>query len=416
MSHNVTVFDRFFISATLLVMEIKCAHTELVDTQTLVANPRNPNKHSDAQIKLLAKILKYQGWRSPIVVSKRSGFIVKGHGRLAAARLNGWSAVPVDRQDYINEADEWADMIADNEIARLAEADHAMIRELAIEMPEGFDLDLLGIPDLDLGVTVELGCDEDAIPEIVETKSKLGDLYVLGNHRLLCGDSTNIQHVDKLMNGEKADMVFTDPPYGIDEETDRAFASRSRKAKGNTFNKIIGDESIDTALAGFSISDSLSPIVCYWGGNYYAHKLPPSPCWLVWDKRVEENQRDMNSDCELAYVKHPTKESVRIFRHLWKGMIKGSEHDSGRVHPTQKPIALAEWCIDELAKESMTVLDLFGGSGSTLIACEKTQRKCFMMELDPHYCDVIVARWEKYTGRKAILDAGSSDKRDILPA
>lgn len=128
-------------------MEIKCAHTELIDIQVLIPNPRNPNKHSDQQIKLLAKIMKHQGWRSPIIVSKKSGFIVKGHGRLAAAKLNGWGVVPVDRQDYMNEADEWADMIADNEIARLAEADHDMIKALALDLPKEFDLDLLGIPD-----------------------------------------------------------------------------------------------------------------------------------------------------------------------------------------------------------------------------------------------------------------------------
>lgn len=231
----------------------------------------------------------------------------------------------------------------------------------------------------------------------------VGKLTLKYSHRLLCGDSTSITDVERLMDGEKADMVYTDPPYGINEETNRAFASPTRKWSGNSLPKIIGDESIETAVDAFSICDSLAPIICYWGGNYYAHKLPPSPTWIVWDKRTEEKQRDSRSDCELAYVKHPSKKSVRIFRHLWKGLFKDSENGAKLVHPTQKPIALAEFCIDELALNSKTILDLFGGSGSTLIACEKLKRKCYMMELEPRYCDVICKRYEAYTGKKAVL-------------
>lgn len=131
-------------------MEIKCSHTDVLDTDLLVPNPRNPNKHPEEQIKLLAKIMAHQGWRSPIVVSRRSGYVVKGHGRLEAAKLNGWDKCPVDKQDYVNEADEWADMIADNKIAELAESDMKMIQELAQEIPQPFDLDLLGIPNFQL--------------------------------------------------------------------------------------------------------------------------------------------------------------------------------------------------------------------------------------------------------------------------
>jgi DNA modification methylase len=129
--------------------------------------------------------------------------------------------------------------------------------------------------------------------------------------------------------------------------------------------------------------------------------LPQSNNWFVWDKRVDEKQKDTQSDCELAWVKSKWS-SVRIFRHLWKGMIKASERGQHRVHPTQKPVALAEWSFDYF-KEVNTVLDLFGGSGSTLIACEKTKRTCYMMEFEPHYCDVIVKRWEDFTGKKAVL-------------
>jgi len=245
--------------------------------------------------------------------------------------------------------------------------------------------------------------DEDELPDVREPRVKANQIWQLGDHRLMCANATSKAAVDRLLDGAVPDMIYTDPPYGIDEETDRSFAAPSRKAKGNSFAKIIGDKSIDTAVNAWAICDSLAKTIVYWGGNYYAHKLPPSACWAVWDKRVEENQRDLNSDCELAYVKHPQKKSVRIFRHLWKGMIKGSENGQRRVHPTQKPVALAEWAFGEFGPECKTILDLFGGSGSTLIACEKTNRKCFAMELDAHYCSVIIDRWEAFTGKKATL-------------
>jgi DNA modification methylase len=384
-------------------MEIKCAHNEVKDIDLLVPNPRNPNKHPDEQIKLLAKIMNHQGWRSPIVVSKRSGFITKGHGRLMAAKINGWSQAPVDMQDYATEADEYADMVADNKIAELAETDMLMVNADASQYPE-LDLDLLGIPEFQLTPidTLEPGCDEDEIPEHVEPKTKLGDIYQLGNHRLMCGDSTSIDAVEKLMNGEKADMVFTDPPYGINESASKRSTRETNSiAKSNSHLKEFKDDSTSYAVDAFNHCQAMKiPVQIWFGANYYCHNIPETNNWLVWDKRLEDKQSDNNSDAELAWVQDG-RSSVRIFRHLWKGLIKGSEHGSRRVHPTQKPIALSEWCINKY--EPKSVLDLFGGSGSTLIACEKTNRKCFMMELDPHYCDVIVARWEKYTGKKAEL-------------
>ena len=143
-------------------MEVKCTFTEMVDLDLLVPNPRNANRHSDEQIKLLAKIMKHQGWRRPIVVSKRSGFVVAGHGRLMAAKLNGWTSAPVDRQDYATEADEYADMIADNKIAELAETDMAMVQLNVLDMPKDFDIDLLGVPNFHIGdLNFAPGTEED---------------------------------------------------------------------------------------------------------------------------------------------------------------------------------------------------------------------------------------------------------------
>ena len=240
--------------------------------------------------------------------------------------------------------------------------------------------------------------DDDVIPEVKESKVKRGDIWKLGKHRIMCGDSTSSDDVAKLMNGEKADMVFTDPPYGINEEGDRS--KRGGLAKGNNLPSF-KDDTIQYAIDAFNQTINKDIKIQVWfGANYYCHSLPQSPNWLVWDKRVEENQRDYNSDCELAWIKSD-KKSVRIFRHLWKGMLKDSERGEKRVHATQKPIALVDYCIKEYNYEANLLLDYFLGSGTTLMACEKLNKKCYGMELDEKYCDVIIERWEQFTGKKA---------------
>lgn len=377
-----------------------------VEIKKLKPHPKNPNKHPKEQIERLAEILKYQGFRAPIVVSNRSKLIVAGHGRIEAAKLNGLTKVPVSYQDFTDDEQEYAHMTADNAIAEWASLDLSMINKDVIELGPDFNIDHLGIKDfaLDAGDKFE-DKDADAVPENVEAKAKLGQIYKLGEHRLMCGDSTDIATVEKLMAGAKADMVFTDPPYGINEAGDRRKRNAKNSLREGVQYKDFKDDTTDYAIKAYEICEHLDiPTQVWFGANYFCHTLPQTNNWLVWDKRIEENQRDFNSDAELAWVKSG-KNSVRIFRHLWKGLIKGSEHGVARVHPTQKPIALAEWAFDEYNKPK-TVLDLFGGSGSTLIACEKTNRKCFMMELDPHYVDVIIARWEQFTNKKAELIDG----------
>jgi DNA modification methylase len=386
-------------------MEIKCAFDEQQPISTLLPNPRNPNKHPKEQIKLLAKIMKYQGWRSPIVVSNQSGFITKGHGRREAALLNGWTEAPVDFQDYSTSDEEYADMVADNKIAELAESSMDMILSDAAQLMPGFDLELLGIPEFKLPEELQDG--EDEVPEEIEPKTQLGDLYLLGDHRLYCGDSTDKECVEKLMNGEKADMVFTDPPYGMNLDTD--YTSMGSK---NKFKPIIGDgsdfkaELIQTALGIF---DYCSEIFLF-GADYYAELIPDrnKGSWVVWDKRSHGESNigtldgSFGADFELCWSKSKHQRKMcRVIRN--KGAFIKQREGVDTVHPSQKPVEMVIWFFDQWGKDKTNIIDLFGGSGSTLIACEKTKRKCFMMELDPHYCDVIVARWEKYTGKKAEL-------------
>lgn len=381
---------------------IHCPHDELVKINKLKKHPKNRNSHPDAQVERLAKILEYQGFRYPVKVSKRSGFVVSGHGRILAAKKLGWKEVPVSFQDYDSDEQEYSDAVSDNAIASWSELDLSGINNDLQDLGPDYDIDLLGIRGfiLEPAEKLEPQCDEDEVPEVKHPISQKGDVWILGNHRLMCGDSTIITDVEKLMDGEKADMVFTDPPYGIKEEGDRS--KRGGLAKGNKLKSFV-DDSISYAIDAFNLCQGLRIDRQVWfGANYYCHSIPLSNNWLVWDKRVEDQNKDTNSDCELAWVQDG-HQSVRIFRHLWKGMIKESEHGSKRVHPTQKPIALAEWCFEKYG-DPKSVLDLFGGSGSTLIACEKTNRICFMMELDPHYVDVIVSRWEKFTGKIAVLD------------
>lgn len=400
-------------------MHIECAHDEVVDLEALVPNPKNPNQHPDKQIKLLAKIMKHQGWRSPIVVSNRSGFITKGHGRLMAAKVNKWGKAPVDRQDYATEADEYADMVADNKIAELAETDMQSVFDGVKDLPD-FDYDLLGIPDFTLPETLEPQCDEDEVPEVVEPKTKLGDIYSLGNHRLMCGDSTFIDAVEKLMMGEKADLVVTDPPYNVsvNDESDESLLKRNRRKDGLKIkNDKMGYENfMDFLRAIFScyyafLKDG-KPIYVFYADSM---TIPFMSTFIesgfhfaqncIWNK-----QQFVMTRKDYHYKHEPILYGWKDgAAHPWHTDRKQSSVWSfdrpfkSELHPTMKPIPLIEYPILNSSEMNSIILDLFGGSGSTLIACEKTSRKCFMMELDPHYCDVIIARWEKYTGKKANL-------------
>jgi DNA modification methylase len=377
-----------------------------IEVSKLIPYAKNSRTHDDAQVAQLAASIKEFGWTNPILVDGDKG-VIAGHGRLLAARKLGYDKVPVIELKHMTEAQKRAYVIADNKLALNAGWDNNFLAlELQDLKDQDFDLSLLGFDDKELDALlapeiVEGLTDEDEVPEPPkEPKTKLGDIYILGNHRLMCGDSTSVTDVEKLVAGITIDLCYTDPPYGINEKGDRS--KRGGLTQGNNL-KDFKDDTIDYAVEAYQIVEGVLQVQrqVWWGANYYCHALPQSNNWFVWDKRVEEKQKDTQSDCELAWVKSKWS-SVRIFRHLWKGLIKGSEHGQKRVHPTQKPVALAEWAFDYF-KDVSTVLDLFGGSGSTLIACEKTNRHCLMMEFEPHYCDVIVKRWEDFTGKKAVL-------------
>ncbi len=368
----------------------------------------NSRTHSVEQIEKIVRSIKEFGFTNPLLIDENNT-IIAGHGRLAAALLMNMPDVPCIVLPGLSPEQKAALVIADNKIALDAGWDKDILLN-QFEYLKSFDYDLT-LTGFDLEELCEIFpdelpevfCGEDDLPLAAETRSQLGDLWVLGDHRLLCGDSTVATDVERLMNGNKADMVFTDPPYGVDVVKSGKVGADFGVAKKGQYSPIIGDSTIEAAIDAYNLCVGLNiPVLCFWGGNYYASKLSDSKCWIIWDKREDSGIVNTFADCEIAWTNQ--QKPSRIYRQLWNGMIRKGEHEK-RVHPTQKPVALAEWCFEELSPKGKTVLDLFGGSGSTLIACEKTKRKCYIMELSPEYCDVIIQRYENYSGKQAVREA-----------
>jgi DNA modification methylase len=390
---------------------------EWMSVETLIPYAKNARTHSDEQVAQIAGSIKEFGFNNPVLVDKDNS-IIAGHGRLMAARKLGMDKVPVVQLGHMTEAQRKAYVLADNRIALNSGWDTSMLSLELLELKDNIDLSLLGFDadELDalLNPIVETDglTDEDAVPNVPdEPKTKLGDIYILGNHRLMCGDSTSIDAVEKLMDGNKADVVFTDPPYGMflnADFSDMGGKNSMTKKSGNKYEQVIGDhndftpELINTVFACFDYCKE----IFMWGADYYAELLPKKNegSWVVWDKRGDESADKMyGSTFELCWSKARHKRMMA--RVKWAGIFGMSkEHDKKRCHPTQKPVELVTWFFDYFSlKDKKNVVDLYGGSGSTLLASEKVGKHAFVMELDPKYCDVIVKRWEEFTGKKAVL-------------
>ena len=384
---------------------------------SLIPYAKNARVHDEAQIAQIAGSIKEFGFNNPVLIDKDNG-IIAGHGRVMAARKLGLTEVPTILLDHLNETQRKAYILADNRIAINSTWDNEMLSLELMDIKDDVSLAMLGfnVDELDalLNPTelTEGLTDEDAVPDVPnEPTTKLGDIYQLGNHRLMCGDSTSIDAVDKLMDGNKADMVFTDPPYGMflnADFSDMGGKNSMTKKSGNKYEQVIGDhndftpELINTVFACFDYCKE----IFMWGADYYAELLPKKNegSWVVWDKRGDESADKMyGSTFELCWSKARHKRMMA--RVKWAGIFGMSkEHDKKRVHPTQKPVELITWFFDYFSlKDKTNVVDLYGGSGSTLLASEKVGKHAFVMELDPKYCDVIIKRWEDFTGKKAVL-------------
>lgn len=393
----------------------KCAYTRAVPLAELKPHPGNRNAHPEKQIAALAKIIAQNGQRSPIIVSNLSGYVVKGHGRLLALERLGWPTGAVDFQDYSSELEEYRDRIADNEIARYAEFDAKGfiddVKELGFELEE-MDFEEFGLIDFDYEVEEPVKGDPDDMPDNAPSLVKPGDIWVLGRHRLLCGDATSIADVEKAMGGLKADLLLTDPPYNVDYvgKTKEALKIKNDKMDNKQFFQFLLDfytaahaVMCDGAAAYIFHADSE-------GHNFRQAMLDAgfklSQC-CVWVKDcMVMGRNDYHWAHEpILYGWKPTGShkwhSDRKQTTVWNfDRPKRSEQ-----HPTMKPVALLEYPIkNSTQSQNSIVLDPFAGSGSTMIACEQTGRKCISIELDPKYCDKIIKRYENATGKVAILE------------
>ena len=370
---------------------------EQIQLATLIPYINNSRTHSDEQVAQIAASIKEFGFNNPVLVDKDNG-IIAGHGRVQAARRLGLTEVPCVRLEHLTKTQRKAYIIADNRLALNAGWDNELLTiELNDLLADDFALELLGFDPaelkdlLDPVKPTEGLTDEDAVPEVPEEpKTKPGDIYQLGRHRLMCGDSTSIDAIDKLLNGNHVGSVVTDPPYGIgiDGQKESKTSNPKHNRKAHEFRGWDSERPTDEV---FNYIVSLNVPSVIWGGNYFADILPASRGWLYWGKG--QDGALTASDGELAWTNlNKPLRSLTVNR----AKLQGS------VHPTQKPLEVIEFSIN-YSDGVGSVLDLFGGSGSTMIACEKLGRTNFSMELDPKYCDVIVKRWEDFTGKKAEL-------------
>ena len=397
---------------------------------SLIPYARNSRTHSDEQIAQIAASIKEFGWTNPILVDGDNG-IIAGHGRLSAARKLGHEEVPVIELKDLTETQRKAYIIADNRLALNAGWDNEMLTiELNDLLADGFALDILGFDPKEIDAllepeVVEGLTDEDAVPDIPdEPKTKLGDIYQLGNHRLMCGDSTSIDAVDKLMP-ETANMIFTDPPYlmdftgGIHADGSKSFNAKHGGIKNDKMSDKEGDDFLDAINSIITSKVDGAFYITFYrlGINKYFASMERTglKCrsLVIWDKG---NHTLSNSDYMSMYepmfygwVNNHKFYGGKNGMDIWR--IKRTAKND--LHPTMKPVELVEKAVLDGSAINGIVLDLFGGSGTTIVACEKHNRHSRIMELDPKYCDVIVKRWEDFTGKKAVLVNANSELSEI---
>jgi DNA modification methylase len=398
--------------------------------ERLIPYARNARTHSDEQVAQIAASIAEFGWTNPILAGS-DGIIVAGHARLQAARKLGMTEVPVIVLDHLTETQRRALVLADNRLALNAGWDEEMLRvELEAIREDDFDLSVIGFTDDELAdllaepEEVQAGnIDDDAVPEEQETAvTALGDVWLMGDHRLLCGDSIQMESVEKVLAGGLADMVFTDPPYNVNYGATMKDKLRGNKRKiandnlGDDFERFIRDACVNIlAVTKGAVYICMSSSELHTLEKAFRDAGGHWSTFVIWAKHTFTMGR---SDYQRQYepILYGWKEGTD---HYWCGA-----RDQGDVwfvkkpvandlHPTMKPVELVERAIRNSSKGRDTVLDPFGGSGTTVIACEKAGRAARLIELEPKYCDVIVRRWQEFTGREATLDGDGRTFADV---
>jgi len=396
-----------------------------------MAHPDNWRVHPQRQRSALKGSLDTLGWVSVVIENRRSGYVVDGHERVWQALKNGDAEVPYILVDLSPEEEAQA-LLSLDAIAALAQTDAGKVDEL-LRMVETDNQDVMQfLTDMAKDVGLSYGQPPEEAPEpqidhAAELQEKwqteLGQLWEIGRHRILCADCLEIENIKRVAGGDMVNMIFADPPYGVDivatngyvgggeaynipfggvknrrlgtvggskpfgSQAVRGTDGASHIVEAGNYAPVIGDDSTNTAISSATMLMNEYPKATHvwWGGNYYANVLPPSSCWLVWNKETTGNF----ADCELAWTNQAR--AARLFTHKWNGMLRDSERGR-RVHPTQKPSALASWVYETLGNDGDIVLDPFGGSGMSMVAAEQTKRTSRMLELSPAYVAVSLQR------------------------
>lgn len=386
---------------------------EDVDPKSLIPNPQNFKDHPDYQRLVMTGALEELGWLQSVIVNDNTKHLIDGHMRVMLAIEKNQPTVPADFLDLTEEEERKALLTIDpigsfakeskQRLQALTESikfNSDATRELALGIARkyGFLPSIEGNNPKDGGA--ETGQNTDQIDKeaneylesaVAKWATSIGDVWSVGKHLFVCGDCEDNSVFAYLTGGRKLASVNTDPPYGID-----AVGSDGRIGYGAKFGDMEGDQKPFDPEHIFRWSDNIT----VWGANHFSNKLPSSPCWLVWDKREGDRHNDQ-ADCELAWCSG--EGVVRIFHHMWMGFARASERGIPRIHPTQKPVAVIKWSIEERTKPGDIVVDMYAGSGTTLIACEESGRVCYSIDKDPKYVSSALKRFSETTGQQPKL-------------
>lgn len=414
--HNLCMAKEKFISCSVKdkITPNSDPKSEIVyrATSALIPYARNSRTHSQQQTQQIASSIKEFGFTNPILIDESNG-IIAGHGRVLAAQLLGMEEIPCIILAGMSEAKKRAYVIADNKLALNAGWNEEMLRLEFQDLNEmGFDLDLTGFSaeeiDKLMPKQVEGLTDEDAVPEVpAEPVTVLGDIWILGDHRLMCGDSTSIDAVEKLMDGQKADMWLTDPPYNVAYEGSKGLKIQNDNMGDDDFRQFLRDcyVAADTVMkpgAVFYIWHSDSE-------GYNFRGAAKDAGWIVRQCLIWKKSSLVMGRQDYHWKHEPCLYGWKDGSgHLWAAdrkqttVLEFDKPSRNGEHPTMKPVELFAYQMMNNTKCQDIVLDSFGGSGTTAIAAEKNGRRAFMMELDPKYCDVIIKRWQEFTGKQAV--------------
>jgi len=374
---------------------------EYLDPRDLRKHPMNWRTHPERQREAIAGSLRRHGWVAPVVVNKATGNIIDGHARIEAAILSDEQSVPCVVLD-VTEIEEKQILASLDKIGELRATDDAMILKLVAELksetgdlPIGWNADDLvearARLDKSLGVNKPgrwFG-DYDLPDKLEDVPSvcKRGEVWRLGDHRVMCGDAYSELDVEKLFDGMTPDILHLDPPYGIN-----LVSSESGRYRQLGYRPVEGDDKPFDPTSFMDLAETL----IFWGANHYSTALPASPCWFVWDKQGGSKHVD-KGDFEMVWTN--LRKPARLLTHIWDGARKDSERGEPRYHPTQKPVAVIRYLLEWIPGQ--IVADLFLGSGTTLMACDVAGRRCLGMEIDPRYVDATICRWSARSGSPA---------------